>query len=113
MALTTHMLAGLEGMAERIKGEEQPVASVFCCDLLSLVISRAPEDCAWITVMGNVNTVAVATLCEARAIVVAEGMPMDADMAEAARRQGITVLSTDLPVYEAARRIDEATRYAV
>ena len=31
-------------------------------DLLSLAMARAPADCAWVTVMGNMNTVAVATL---------------------------------------------------
>ena len=35
---------------------------VFCCDLLSFVMGRAPADSAWVTVMGNVNAVAVAGL---------------------------------------------------
>ena len=37
---------------------------VFCCDLLSFVMGRAPADSAWVTVMGNVNAVAVAVLAE-------------------------------------------------
>ena len=28
---------------------------VFCCDLLSFVMGRAPADSAWVTVMGNVQ----------------------------------------------------------
>lgn len=113
MALTTHNLADLGGFTQKVKGEEAALANVFCCDLLSLVISRAPDDCAWVTVMGNVNTVAVATLCEARTLVVAEGMPADEDMIAAAERQGVSVYTTDLPVYEAAKRIDEAIRHAL
>ena len=47
-------------------GEEldREVTKVFCCDLLSIAMGKAPADGAWVTVMGNVNTIAVATLAE-------------------------------------------------
>ena len=34
------------------------VTGIFCCDLLSVAMGRAPSDSAWVTVMGNVNTIA-------------------------------------------------------
>ena len=43
---------------------ERKIGKVFCCDLLSIAMGRAPADCAWVTVMGNVNTIAVATLAD-------------------------------------------------
>ncbi|MBR6607174.1 MAG: hypothetical protein IKK98_00700, partial [Oscillospiraceae bacterium] len=43
---------------------EKEADKVFCCDLLSFVMGRAPADCAWITVMGNVNSIAVAVLAD-------------------------------------------------
>ncbi len=44
------------------EGEERSreISTVFCCDLLSIAMGRAPAGCAWVTVMGNMNTLAVA-----------------------------------------------------
>ena len=43
-------------------GEEtdREITVPFCCDLLSIAMGRAPAGCAWVTVMGNMNTLAVA-----------------------------------------------------
>ncbi len=84
---------------------DRPLRSVYCCDLLSLVMGRAPADCAWVTVMGNLNSIAVAVLTDAACIVLAEGMPLDADALNRARQEGVTVVATRLPVYEAAMAI--------
>ena len=48
------------------KGEDRAVESGYCGDFLSNIISRAPDSCAWLTVMNNVNVAAVATLIERR-----------------------------------------------
>ena len=84
----------------------RPVESVFCCDLLSLAMSRARAGCAWVTVMANLNTVAVATLTDAACLVFAEGItPPEGCVAKAAE-EGIAVYTSSLPVYETARAID-------
>ena len=84
----------------------RPVESVFCCDLLSLAMSRARAGCAWVTVMANLNTVAVATLTDAACLVYAEGIsPPEGCVAKAAE-EGIAVYTSPLPVYETARAID-------
>ncbi|MDO4272294.1 MAG: hypothetical protein Q4D16_01375 [Eubacteriales bacterium] len=81
------------------------ITKAFCCDLLSIAMSRAPENCVWITVMGNKNTLAVASLTDTACIVLAEGVRLsEADMA-CARQEGITVLQTELPVFDAALKI--------
>ena len=41
---------------------DREITVPFCCDLLSIAMGRAPAGCAWVTVMGNMNTLAVATL---------------------------------------------------
>jgi len=43
---------------------EQCISEPFCCDLLSIAMSKAPADSAWVTVMGNINTLAVAKLAD-------------------------------------------------
>ena len=44
--------------AVNIENEQREIKSVYCCDLLSIVMGKAPADCAWVTVMGNINAVA-------------------------------------------------------
>ena len=43
---------------------DRNISGLFCCDLLSIAMSKAPEDSVWVTVMGNINTLAVAALCD-------------------------------------------------
>ena len=45
-------------------GTDRNISGLFCCDLLSIAMSKAPEDSVWVTVMGNINTLAVAALCD-------------------------------------------------
>lgn len=80
---------------------ERDISSVYCCDLLSVVMGRAPADSAWVTVIGNVNTIAVATLADVACIVLAEGFSFDADALRAAEGK-VTLLTSERPVYETA-----------
>lgn len=81
------------------------ISQIFCCDLLSVAMSKAPADCAWVTVMGNVNTLAVASLTDAACVVLAEGTVLDEAVIEQAKAQGITVLATGEPVFDTALAI--------
>lgn len=78
------------------------VTKVFCCDLLSVAMAKNPAGSVWVTVMGNVNTVAVNVLTEGACIVFAEGISPDEMAANKAASQGVTMLKTDMPVFEAA-----------
>ena len=88
-------------------GEEldREVTKVFCCDLLSIAMGRAPADGAWVTVMGNVNTIAVATLADVSCVIMAEGAALDEVARARAKEQGVTVLATEEPVFEAALKV--------
>lgn len=90
------------------EGEEtdREITKPFCCDLLSIAMSRAPGGCAWVTVMANINTLAVAALTEAACVILAEGAALDGAAAAKAGQEGITVLSTELPVFEAALKVN-------
>lgn len=83
-------------------GEDPELTQVFCCDLLSFAMSRNPGGSVWVTVMGNINTVAVAVLTEGGCIVLAEGAQLDENALEKAKQQDVTVFRTDKPVFEAA-----------
>lgn len=78
---------------------------VYAGDLLSRAMSRVEAGNLWITIMNNMNVVAVASLTEAAAVILAEGVKLMPEAEEAARENNITVLSSDLSVYEICRVI--------
>ncbi len=82
--------------------EDIELTKVYCCDLLSFAMSRNPSGSVWVTVMGNVNTVAVAVLTEGGCIVVAENAEIDETAIQKAAAQGVAIFKTDMPVFEAA-----------
>ena len=56
-ALSLKLLAGEEGLSEEVTG-------CYIGDLLSWVMGRAQAGDAWLTVMGNISALAVASLAE-------------------------------------------------
>lgn len=92
-----------------VKGDPtREISKVFCCDLLSIAMGKAPANSVWVTVMGNKNTLAVATLADVACIVLAEGIGMDEGTLEKAEEEGIAILATELPVFDIALEIHEA-----
>ena len=87
---------------------EREISRVFCCDLLSIAMGKAPSDGEWVTVMGNRNTLAVASLTDTACIVLAEGVSLDEDTISKASAEGIAVLSTELPAFDIALEIYQA-----
>ena len=51
-------------------GARELTGGVYCCDLLSIVMGRAPANSLWVTVMGNVNAMAVASLADTACVVI-------------------------------------------
>lgn len=92
------LLAGSEGTEAVAKG-------CYVGDLLSWVMARARSGDVYVTVMGNVNAVAVAVLTDAAAIVLTEDAPFDDDAALRAEQQGIAVYTCSENSYETAVRI--------
>lgn len=86
---------------------DKEITKLFCCDLLSIAMGKLPEGAAWVTVMANINTLAVAMLAEAGCIIFAEGVKPDAATIEKAKAQNMTLLVTELPVFEAALAVNQ------
>ena len=89
---------------------ERKIEKVFCCDLLSIAMGRAPADCAWVRVMGNMNTLAVASLADVSCVVLAEGTALDEASVRKAEEQGISVLASERPIFETALEIYRLTQ---
>lgn len=86
---------------------DREIETGYCCDLLSLVMGRAPSDSVWLTVMGNLNAVAVASLADISVILLCEGVRMDEEGLKKAKEEDIAILSTPLPVFDAVCKISE------
>ena len=76
-------------------------------DLLSWVMGRAESLNVWITIMSNINIVAVATLSDVSCILLCEDVSPDSDALSAAKEKGVNILKTSLSSYEAAVRVSE------
>ena len=81
------------------------VKGCYCGDLLSWVMGRAKADDAWLTVMGNVNAIAVATLTDVSCIVLTENAALDADAASKAEMQAIPVYGCGDNSYQTAVQV--------
>ncbi len=73
---------------------------VYTGDLLSRAMSRVQADNAWVTIMANINVIAVANLTEPAVIVLAEDVTMQKDALDAAVENDLCVITTPLSAYE-------------
>ncbi len=81
---------------------ERAIEGVYIGDLLSWVMGRASSGNVWITIMSNINIVAVATLADVACIVLAEGVTLDESVRQTAEQKGVNVYTTDMTAYEVA-----------
>ncbi len=96
--------------AELVCGDDQKsFEGVYVGDLLSRAMSHVGYDNLWVTIMSNPNVIAVATLTEPAAIVLAEDVRLSAEALGNARSNDITVLTTKLSAYEICARISRVT----
>ena len=86
---------------------EREVSGCYIGDLLSWVMGRADADNAWITIMSNINIIAVASLADVACIILSEGVTLDDDVIATAQQKEINILSSALPSYETAVKISE------
>ena len=79
------MEQGIFKVVNQGDGLDREITTPFCCDLL--------------------NTLAVAALTDAACVILAEGAVLDEVAKKKAADQEITVMSTDMPIFEAALKI--------
>ncbi|MBE6707858.1 MAG: AraC family transcriptional regulator [Ruminococcaceae bacterium] len=88
---------------------DREVNGVYTGDLLSWVMSKLTADKVWITIMSNINVIAVASLADAACVILAEGVEPDPEALEAAKSKDVTLLSSPLDAYSLCVRISELT----
>ena len=89
-----------------VEGElDREITDCYIGDLLSWVMGRAPADSAWLTVMGNINSIAVAPLADVSCIILVENAALDEEAKRKADIHGVTILQTEANSYQLAVKI--------
>lgn len=83
------------------------VNSAYTSDLLSDVMGHCGDESVLVTIQNHLNTIAVCTLAGIEAIVICHNRPVPDDMAEAAKREGVAILTTPLSQFAASIRLTE------
>ena len=86
---------------------EREITDCYIGDLLSWVMGRAPSDSIWLTVMGNINSIAVASLADVSCIVLVENAALDEDAKAKAAALDITILQSEENAYHLSTKIYE------
>lgn len=79
---------------------DNEVIGCYCGDLLSWVMSHAQYGDVWITIMSNINVIAVASLTECACVILAEGVEPDEEVLRVAGEKGVTLFSDSRSAYE-------------
>ena len=85
-----------------IPDPDKEIEGGYTGDLLSWVMGRVRENHAWITIMSNINIVAVASLADVACIVLAEGVTVDETIRTTAEAKGINLYTSEKTAYELA-----------
>ncbi|MDD4601440.1 hypothetical protein SDC9_09054 [bioreactor metagenome] len=89
-------------------GNEQlgrDIDSGYVSDLLSNVMGHAGAGAVWVTMQAHQNIVAVASLTDLAAIIIADGIMPDPHTLAKAESEGIVILTTPLSGYEVVGRL--------
>lgn len=84
---------------------DKPGAEVnfaYASDLLSDVMGHCGDESALITIQNHLNTIAVCTLAGIEIIIICHDRPVPDDMAEAARREEVAIVTTPMSQFEAS-----------
>lgn len=85
-----------------IDNPDAAVTSAYTGDLLSDVMGHCGDESVLITIQNHLNTIAVCTLAGIEVIVICHDRTVPDDMAEAAKREGVGIITTALSQFEAS-----------
>lgn len=98
----------LAEVVEKVGGTvvvDKPGAEVryaYASDLLSDVMGHCGDESVLITIQNHLNAIAVCTLDGIEIVVICHDRPIPDDMAEAAKREGVAIVTTPLSQFEAS-----------
>ena len=81
-------------------GGVREITGWYAGDLLSWVMGRAESGNVWVTIMTNLNVVAVAQLTDVACVILAEGVEVEPAVLAKAEAQGINLYRSPMSTYE-------------
>ena len=103
MKVTVKELSNYEIFEDLIISDgDREITGVYIGDLLSWVMGKAQSGDAWITIMSNLNILAVASLTDTSCIILAEGVTLDQEVLSTARQKEINIISSSESIYDTA-----------
>lgn len=100
--MTVSSLTGHGFSAVTLPDADREIKGVYIGDLLSWVMSSAEAENAWITIMSNINVIAVASLTDVSCVILAEGVTLEDSVIKEAEKKGVNILSISKSAYETA-----------
>lgn len=97
-----------EELRNRVQGTiavdnpQAEISAAYTSDLLSDVMGHCGDESVLVTIQNHLNAIAVCTLAGIEAIVLCHNRQPPDDMVEAARREGIGILTTSLSQFAAS-----------
>ena len=97
-----------EELRNRVQGTvvvdnpQAEISTAYTSDLLSDVMGHCGDESVLVTIQNHLNAIAVCTLAGIEAIVLCHNRPAPDDMVEAARREGIGILTSPLSQFAAS-----------
>ena len=85
--------------------QKKDVTGCYIGDLLSFVMGRANPGDLWITVMNNINIIAVAVMADVSCIVLCEDVNIEQSIIDRATEKEIMVYKSPLTAYELSKKI--------
>ena len=85
--------------------QDREITGCYMGDLLSWVMGRAKAGSIWITIMTNINVMAVAVLADVACVLIPENCEIPPETLAKAQDQEVTLLRAPLPAYECACQI--------
>ena len=90
-----------------VEGSGAEITHAYTSDLLSDVMGHCGDESVLVTIQNHLNTIAVCTLAGIEAIVICHDRPVPDDMAAAAKREGVAIITTALSQFEASVALAE------
>lgn len=89
---------------------ERDIKGVYAGDLLSWVMGHGEYGQCLVTIMSNVNVLAVASLLDLSAVILAEGVKPDNEFLSIAVEKQINILSSEDSTYTICTKLYEALK---
>lgn len=81
------------------------IKTAYMSDLLSCVMSRGGDRSLWITLISNINIIAVAKLLDIPVIIITEDAMPDTATIERAKAENVSLFSTSMGNFEVAGKL--------